>query len=70
MIIGSGGRLPPADLLYIAGDSAGPAISGADFYESLESTYVRITNRWSSGPANDFGEFWVVAERGSGAAPG
>jgi len=67
VIIGSGGRLPPTDLLYIAEDSADPATSGADFYESLESTYVRITNPVVVGPTNDFGEFWVVAERGSGA---
>lgn len=67
VIIGSGGRLPPTDLLFIAEDSADPATSGADFYESLEGTYVRITNPVVVGPTNNFGEFWVVAERGSGA---
>lgn len=67
VIIGTGARLPPTDLLYIAEDSADPANSGADFYESLESTYIRITNPVVVGPTNEFGEFWVVAEQGSGA---
>lgn len=67
VVIGAGGRLPPTDLLYIAEDSADPARSGADFYESLESTYIRITNPVVVGPTNVFGEFWVVAEQGAGA---
>lgn len=67
VIIGTGARLPPTDLLYIAEDSADPVNSGADFYESLESTYVRITNPVVVGPTNEFNEFWVVAEHGSGA---
>lgn len=67
VIIGAGGRLSPTELLYVAEDSADPAGSGADFYESLESTYVRITNAVVVGPTNEYNEFWVVAERGIGA---
>lgn len=67
VIIGAGGRLPPTELLYVAEDSADPANSGADFYESLESTYIRITNPVVVGPTNVFNEFWVVAERREGA---
>lgn len=60
--------MPPTDVLFISEDSADPKNSGADFYESLEGTYVRINNPIVVGPTNKFGEFWVVADGGVGAS--
>ncbi|RWD29875.1 MAG: hypothetical protein EOS34_27425 [Mesorhizobium sp.] len=68
VIIGAAGRLPPTDVLFISEDSADPTNFGADFYESLEGTYVRINNPIVVGPTNKFGEFWVVADGGVGAS--
>ncbi|WP_353642531.1 hypothetical protein [Mesorhizobium sp. WSM2239] len=47
--IGTGGRMPPTEVLYISEDSGDPSISGTDFYESLESTPLsESTTRLSS----------------------
>jgi hypothetical protein len=45
-----------------------PGEDGIDFYESLEATRVQVNNPVVVGPQNDFGEIYVLADNGAGAA--
>jgi predicted extracellular nuclease len=73
-VVGQGGRVPPTTVIE---DDAGgnvetggvfdPATDGIDFYESLEAMLLRVNNPVVVGPRNDFGEVWVLADRGAGA---
>jgi predicted extracellular nuclease len=68
-VIGAGGRTPPDTV--IDNDSFAtfdPAQDGIDFYESLEATRVQVNNPVVVGPQNDFGEIYVLADDGAGAA--
>jgi predicted extracellular nuclease len=44
-----------------------PAQDGIDFYETLESMLVQVTNAVVVGPRNSFGEILVLADDGAGA---
>lgn len=72
-ILGKGGRAIPTQI--IDNDTKGnietgtttfdPAQDGIDFYESLEGMLVQINNPVTTSPTNDFGEVWVLADRGA-----
>ncbi len=73
-VIGTGGRVPPGEV--IEDDATGsvetsgvfdPATDGIDFYESLESMLVQVTNPVATGPRNDFGEISVIGDNGANA---
>jgi len=75
-LIGSGGRVPPAEV--IDNDSAGnletsstalfdPAQDGLDFFESLEGMQVRVGNARVIGPSDGAGNLWVVGDNGANA---
>lgn len=73
-VIGSGGRMPPTEV--IEDDATGnietsgvfdPDEDGIDFYETLEGMLVQINNAVAVGPRNSFGEIPVLAEGGAGA---
>ena len=71
-VIGDGGRIPPSTV--IDNDSTGdvetnftafdPAQDGIDFYESLEAMLVQVNDPVAVGPSNDFGETWVLGDKG------
>ena len=79
VVIGSGGRLPPTDV--IDDDSKGnvetsttrvfdPTREGIDFYESLEGMLVRINNPVSTDrtpAASGAATIWVVGDNGANA---
>jgi uncharacterized protein len=74
MIIGTGGRVPPA--MVIEDDASGsvetsgvfdPANDGIDFYESLEAMRVQVNNAVAVGPTNGFGEIPVVGDNSASA---
>ncbi len=73
VLIGSGGRLPPAAVIYTGTGNVettgafDPAVDGIDFYESLEGMRVRIDSPVVVGPTNGFGEIWVIAGNGADA---
>ncbi len=68
-VIGLGGRTPPDAVIdndsFAAFD---PAEDGIDFYESLEANRIQVNNPVVVGPQNDFGEIYVLADDGAGAA--
>jgi len=74
-VIGAGGRLPPTEV--IEDDAVGgnvengsvfePAQDGIDFYESLESMLVQVSDPVVVGPRNNFGELVVLADDGAAA---
>ncbi|WP_295686422.1 lamin tail domain-containing protein [uncultured Nevskia sp.] len=74
--IGSGGRVPPAEI--IDNDSAGnleastttvfdPAQDGLDFFESLEGMLVQVGNARVIGPSDSDGNLWVIGDNGANA---
>lgn len=77
VIIGTGGRVPPA--MVIEDDATGdvetsgvfdPANDGVDFYESLEGMLVQVNDAVAVGPWHDFGsnrEIPVVGDNGANA---
>lgn len=68
-VIGAGGRVQPDTI--IDNDSFGtfdPSQDGIDFYESLEGMLVQINDPVAAGPRNSFGELFVLADNGAGAA--
>jgi predicted extracellular nuclease len=68
-VIGAGGRVPPSTV--IDDDSFAtfdPASDGIDFYESLEGMRGQVNNPVVVGPRNNFGEIFVLADDGAGAA--
>ncbi len=76
VIIGSGGRVPPAAI--IDDDVNGTVensgtfdadTDGLDFYESLEGMRVQVNNARAVSPTNDFGEIAVVSDNGANAGP-
>src|SRR5690625_1288817 len=62
-IIGAKGRAPPKT--RIAGPV--PGNNGIAFYESLEGMRVQVQNPQVTGPTNQYGEIWVVADAGAHA---
>jgi predicted extracellular nuclease len=75
MVLGAGGRVPPITLIDepVSGDpetegTFDPANNGIDFYESLEGMRVAINNAAVVSPVNQFGEIWVVGDRGANAS--
>jgi predicted extracellular nuclease len=68
-VIGAGGRTPPDTVIdndsFAAFD---PAQDGIDFYETLEGMRTGVSNPVVVGPTNGFGEVWVLADDGAGAA--
>jgi predicted extracellular nuclease len=74
-VIGSGGRLPPNQVIEDDASSGNVETSGAfdptqdgiDFYETLESMRVQVNNPVVVGPRNSFGEILVLADDGAGA---
>ncbi len=73
VVIGGSGRIPPGEVMDDDGLAAfDPMHDGLDFWESLEGMRVRLVTPRVVGPANAFGEVWVVVEDGfSGmSAPG
>jgi uncharacterized protein len=74
-VIGTGGRLPPTQV--IEDDATGavetsglfdPANDGIDFYESLEAMRVQVNKPIAVGPTNTFGEIPVVVGGGADAS--
>jgi predicted extracellular nuclease len=74
-VLGSGGLMPPSSV--IEDDASGsvessgvfdPAADGIDFYESLEGMLLQVDDAVVVGPTNGFGEVWVLANNGAGAA--
>jgi predicted extracellular nuclease len=75
-VIGTSGRVPPREV--IENDSAtgnvetsndfDPGQDGVDFYETLESMLVQVSNAVVVGPRNNFGEILVLADGGIGAS--
>ena len=74
-VIGSGGRVPPNQVIEDDSSSGNvetsgvfdPAQDGIDFYETLESMLVQVNNPVVVGPRNSFGEILVLADDGAGA---
>jgi predicted extracellular nuclease len=74
-LIGSGGRVPPNQVIEDDASSGNvetsgdfdPAQDGIDFYETLESMLVQVNNPVVVGPRNSFGEILVLADDGAGA---
>jgi uncharacterized protein len=75
VVIGSGGRVPPAAV--IDDDATGnvetsgtfdATTDGIDFYESMEGMRVQVNDPVAAGPTNDFGEIPVLADNGAGAS--
>jgi predicted extracellular nuclease len=74
-VIGSGGRVPPNQVIEDDASSGNvetsgdfdPAQDGIDFYETLESMLVQVNNPVVVGPRNSFGEILVLADDGAGA---
>ena len=74
-VIGSGGRVPPNQVIEDDASSGNvetsgdfdPAQDGIDFYETLESMLVQVSNAVVVGPRNSFGEILVLADDGAGA---
>ncbi len=73
-IIGSSGRVPPAQV--IDNDATGSVESsgtfdassdGIDFYESLEGMRVQMNNVVAVGPTNSYGEIAVIGDNGINA---
>jgi predicted extracellular nuclease len=73
-VIGSGGRVPPNQVIEDDSSSGNvetsgafdPAQDGIDFYETLESMLVQVSNPVVVGPRNSFGEILVLADNGAG----
>ncbi|MEO7777855.1 MAG: endonuclease/exonuclease/phosphatase family protein, partial [Fibrobacteria bacterium] len=76
VIIGLGGRLPPNHIIDDDAASGNvetsgvfdPDSDGIDFYESLESMRVQVSDPVVIGPRNSFGEFLVLGDSGKQAA--
>ena len=67
-VIGTGGRLPPTQVIEDDGlTSYDPDSDGIDFYESLEGMLVTVDNAQAVSNTNEFGETYVVASEGAGA---
>jgi predicted extracellular nuclease len=75
VVIGSGGRVPPAAL--IDDDATGdvetsgvfdPGSDGIDFYESLEGMRVQVNNPVAVGPTSSNREIPVLADAGAGSS--
>jgi predicted extracellular nuclease len=74
-VIGSGGRVPPSQVIEDDASSGNvetsgafdPAQDGIDFYETLESMRVQVNNPVVVGPRNSFGEILVLVDDGAGA---
>ncbi|WP_155969106.1 DUF4347 domain-containing protein, partial [Kamptonema formosum] len=77
IIIGSGGRTPPAQIIdndaaggnvENAGTAFDPSEDGIDFYESLEGMLVGVNNAVAVGPTSAAGTIPVLADGGAGAS--
>jgi predicted extracellular nuclease len=77
VIIGTAGRMPPHRVIdndtdgsvEVASETTyDPNEDGIDFYESLEGMLVQVDNARVVGPANSFGEIWVVGDNGAFAS--
>jgi len=73
VVIGSGGRLPPAVISYDFGGSVespgyafNPAAHALDFYESLEGMRVTVANPVVVGPTNAYKEIALLPDLGAG----
>ena len=78
-IIGAGGRVPPNQIIdslsasnvESASHIYDPSTNAIDFYESLEGMLVQVSSGARVvGPTNKFGEIWLAADGGAGAAAG
>jgi predicted extracellular nuclease len=75
-IAGTGGRVPPSDVIEddaASGDveTSGvfdPATDGVDFWESMEGMRVQLNNAVVVGPTNSFGEMTVIGDNGANAS--
>jgi predicted extracellular nuclease len=77
VVIGAGGRMPPNRVIdndtlgsveVAAQTTYDPGEDGIDFYESLEGMLVQVNGARVVGPANSFGEIWVVGDGGANAS--
>lgn len=60
-------RKPPTSVIYDPNTpNYNPSINGLDFDESLESMLVEVDNARVVGPTNQYGEFAVVPDNGTG----
>jgi uncharacterized repeat protein (TIGR01451 family) len=76
IVIGTGGRLPPTQIisddaengdLESPGTVFDPDFDGVDFYESMEAMRVQINDGLAVGPTNSFGEIPVLGDLGENA---
>ncbi|WP_353217924.1 Ig-like domain-containing protein [Sandarakinorhabdus sp.] len=68
VVIGTGGRLPPTQIIDNDGFATyDPAQDGIDFWESLEGMRITIDAPTAISNTNNFGETYVVASGGAGA---
>jgi predicted extracellular nuclease len=68
VIIGTGGRLPPAQIIDNDGfGTYDPHEDGIDFWETLEGMLVTIDTPVAISNTNSFGETYVVASGAAGA---
>jgi predicted extracellular nuclease len=77
VVIGAGGRMPPHRIVdndtlgsveVAAQTTYDPDQDGIDFFESLEGMLVQVNGARVVGPANSFGEIWVVGDGGASAS--
>jgi predicted extracellular nuclease len=73
VVIGAGGRTPPAGISYAFGGSVessgyafNPGAHALDFYESLEGMRVTVANPIVVGPTNAFKEIALLPDLGAG----
>lgn len=67
LVIGLDGRTPPTSIIDDAGsDEFNPTRDGRDFYESLEGMLVTLQDAIAVDTLNNFGEFYAIANQGSG----
>jgi len=76
-VIGTGGRIPPNQVIEDDASSGNvetsgtfdPGQDGLDFYESLEGMRVQVNGAVAVGPTNSFGETPIVGDNGANAGP-
>ncbi|MBW4441331.1 MAG: choice-of-anchor I family protein [Plectolyngbya sp. WJT66-NPBG17] len=76
-VIGTGGRIPPNQIISSgavngsvenSGAVFNPNINGIDFYESLEGMRVRVKDAVAVSPTNNFGEIAVLSDNGANSS--
>lgn len=68
VVMGSGGRIPPAQTIDSDGlGTFNPSVDGIDYYESLEGMLVRLPGAQAVSTPNRFDEIYVVGEGGANA---